>query len=407
MNKSNQINFIDLFSGCGGFSEGLLQTKKYNALAHVEWDLPMVSVLRKRLHEKWNMTKEDTLKSVIHFDIQKTKELLHGKWSESSKRLYADTNHNTTILEGLHGVCEGKPIDLIIGGPPCQAYSIAGRAQDEHSMKYDYRNYLFEAFVEVVSSFSPKMFIFENVPGILSAKPGGRLVIERIYDAFNKIGYEILEPKNIKNAKIDASVYGVPQKRQRVFIIGIRKGNNRLKEIYDSIKSFEDNENIQSLRSAIGHLPKFKSVIRNEKPSYIQLDKNYIKNHEPRYQNTRDIKIFKDWVQLEMNNLSTEEKKKYYFQMTGKKSNHVKYRSLHWDKPSQTIVAHLYKDGLMFIHPDQHQSRSITIKEAALIQTFPEDFDFCTTMGNSFKMIGNAVPPLMAKKIAEAVYKFL
>ena len=200
MNKSNQINFIDLFSGCGGFSEGLLQTKKYNALAHVEWDLPMVSVLRNRLHEKWNMTKEDTLKSVIHFDIQKTKELLHGKWSESSKRLYADTNHNTTILEGLHGVCEGKPIDLIIGGPPCQAYSIAGRAQDEHSMKYDYRNYLFEAFVKVVSSFSPKMFIFENVPGILSAKPGGRLVIERIYDAFNKIGYEILEPKKFINS---------------------------------------------------------------------------------------------------------------------------------------------------------------------------------------------------------------
>ena len=74
---------------------------------------------------------------------------------------------------------------------------------------------------------------------------------------------------------------------------------------------------------------------------------------------------------------------------------------------SQTIVAHLYKDGLMFIHPDQNQSRSITIKEAALIQTFPEDFDFCDTMGNSFKMIGNAVPPLLAKKIAEAIYKFL
>ena len=407
MSKSKKINFIDLFSGCGGFSEGFLQSNKYRALAHVEWELPMVNVLRKRLENKWNVSKQEALKSVIHFDIQKTKELINGRWSKTSIATYGPTNHTEIISKGLRGLCKEKKIDLIIGGPPCQAYSIAGRAQDAHSMKHDYRNYLFEAFVEVVSNFSPKMFIFENVPGMLSAKPGDELVIKRIFNAFDKIGYEILDSNNIKEAKIDASLYGVPQKRKRVFIIGIKKGNNKLKEIYDSIKLFENTKNIQNLRSAIGHLPKFKSIIRNEKPIYIQLDKNYIKNHEPRYQNTRDIKIFRDWVRLNMNNLSAEEKKKYYFQMTGKKSNHIKYRSLNWDKPSQTIVAHLYKDGLMFIHPDQHQSRSITIKEAALIQTFPEDFDFCDTMGNSFKMIGNAVPPLLAKKIAEAIYKFL
>ena len=97
----------------------------------------------------------------------------------------------------------------------------------------------------------------------------------------------------------------------------------------------------------------------------------------------------------------------FYNTLLGKSSNHAKYRNLEWDKPSQTIVAHLYKDGLMFIHPDADQARSITVKEAALIQSFPEDFEFKESMGYNYKMIGNAVPPLMAEKIALAIAEIL
>ena len=96
----------------------------------------------------------------------------------------------------------------------------------------------------------------------------------------------------------------------------------------------------------------------------------------------------------------------FYNKLLSKNSKHAKYRNLEWKNPSQTIVAHLYKDGLMFIHPDEEQARSISVREAALIQSFPDDFEFPEKMGHNYKMIGNAVPPLMAKNIANAVSKF-
>ena len=158
-----KLTFIDLFSGCGGLSEGFMQSKHYEALAHVEWEIPMVKTLRNRLTSNWNHTEEDALKKVIHFDIQKTDELINGNWSEETKKDYISSNHIEITNGGLKGLVGNKKVDLIIGGPPCQAYSIAGRAQDPNSMKDDYRNYLFESFVKVVNEFQPDIFIFENV----------------------------------------------------------------------------------------------------------------------------------------------------------------------------------------------------------------------------------------------------
>jgi DNA (cytosine-5)-methyltransferase 1 len=109
-----------------------------------------------------------------------------------------------------------------------------------------------------------------------------------------------------------------------------------------------------------------------------------------------------------MNSKRTDEKTEFYYKNTGKKSNHNKYRNLDWDKPSPTIVAHLSKDGLMFIHPDANQARSITLKEAALIQSFPDDYEFIGNLGVCYKMVGNAVPPKMAKEIAKIIsYEFI
>lgn len=108
-----------------------------------------------------------------------------------------------------------------------------------------------------------------------------------------------------------------------------------------------------------------------------------------------------------MNSKSTIEKLNFYNNLLNKNSNHNKYRSLNWDKPSPTIVAHLHKDGLMFIHPDESQARSITVREAALLQSFPEDYEFIGSPGVCYKMIGNAVPPLMAKGIAQSLFEYL
>ena len=119
------------------------------------------------------------------------------------------------------------------------------------------------------------------------------------------------------------------------------------------------------------------------------------------------MEVFKYWITNNMNEASTEKKLNFYYKVTGKKTNHNKYRNLEWDKPSPTIVSHLYKDGLMFIHPDVKQLRSITIREAAMLQTFPMDFEFVGSDAYCYKMIGNAVPVLFAKNIAIAVGKVL
>ena len=172
MAKKRQYTFIDLFAGCGGLSEGFMESGHFKGLAHIEWEYPMVQTLRNRLVKKWNETCEQAQKKVILFDIQRTDELLFGNWTQESIKQYAKYNSVET-QKGLKHMLNGKTVDLIIGGPPCQAYSIHGRATDKNSMQNDYRNYLFESFVKVVDEIKPKAFIFENVTGMLSAKPGG------------------------------------------------------------------------------------------------------------------------------------------------------------------------------------------------------------------------------------------
>ena len=208
-----------MFAGCGGLSEGFLQTGKYNALAHIEWESPMVNTLRQRLVENWGHSEEEAKKRVIKFDIQKTDELLHGNWSEESKNLYEKENHPEIVEKGLEELVGNEPVDLIIGGPPCQAYSIAGRAQSPNGMKDDYRNFLFESFVKVVAFFKPKVFVFENVPGLLTACPGDIPVRIRIYEAFKAIGYDIRTPEKLKNSIYCAEDFNVPQKRNRIIIL--------------------------------------------------------------------------------------------------------------------------------------------------------------------------------------------
>lgn len=402
--------FIDLFAGCGGLSEGFLQTGKFKGLAHIEWESPMVNTLRRRLIDKWGHTPEEAKKRVIKFDIQKTQELIYGKWSDESKSLYSKENHQDIIDGGIDSLIKGQVVDLIIGGPPCQAYSLAGRAQDPNSMKDDYRNYLFESFVKIVNHFQPKAFVFENVPGLLSACPGNKPVRYRIFDAFKKIGYDIRTPDILKNSVYCAEDFGVPQKRNRVIIIGTKQNSGlNIEEFYESIHVHKSKGIPKTVRDAIGNMPKLYPKSKVEKigrvnVSHEQRSGEKIDMHIPRYHGKRDQRLFAEWLSNNMNRASQQEKMDIYTRITGHTSNHIKYRNIEWDKPSPTIVAHLHKDGFMFIHPDIEQLRSITIREAALLQSFPIDYKFIASNPYCFKMIGNAVPVLFAKAIAEAMY---
>ena len=397
-----KYNYIDLFAGCGGLTDGFEQTNRYTPHAFVEWDINAVNTLRNRLKTKWKI--KNIEEKVLHFDIQRMDELLNG---------FDDLEYGKHI--GLKKLIKNTDIDMIIGGPPCQAYSIAGRVQDKNAMKCDYRNYLFENYLKVVKEFKPKLFVFENVQGILSAKPDGVHIIDRIREDFKKEGYIITE--NLKEVSLlDSSDYGVPQIRKRVIIIGINKNltTHNPQDILDDfylniLPSFKVEKKI-TVKEAIGDLEALAPLNEEEKQKVKRVshyNKSSIKNHKPRFHSRRDIEIFAE-LALDVANGSikypdTNSLKELYFQKTGKKSSFHKYNVLAYDKPSNTIPAHLYKDGLRHIHPDHKQARSITPREAGRLQTFDDDFEFIGSQGASYKMIGNAVPPLLANKIAQSI----
>lgn len=394
-----KINIIDLFAGCGGLTDGFLQTGKYHTIAAVDWELKTVQTLKNRLKKKWNYNLNKD--NILHFDIQRTEELLKG---------YCDSTYGLNI--GLDKLVGNKNIDLIIGGPPCQAYSIAGRVKDENKMQNDYRNYLFESYVKLVNYFSPKAFVFENVEGILSAKPGGVSIISRIEKAFDEIGYEITN--NLKaNAIFDTSFYNVPQKRKRIIIFGVPKSQYstiKIQQFYYLMKQKATKKPLNS-KIAFKSLPKiFPDKLNPNHSHSIKLNGVSLpKNHEPRQHNKRDIEIFKflaeDIKSGQEKYTSSQSLIELYKQKTGKESKFHKYHVIREDNPSNTIPAHLYKDGLRHIHPDPEQARSITVREAARLQTFDDDFEFLGSRGDQYKMIGNAVPPQFSKIIAKTVHE--
>ena len=408
-----KYTFIDLFAGCGGLSEGFMQTGRFSALAHVEWEKPMVDTLRNRLASKWGDTESEARKRVILFDIQKTEELISGNWSEESIAKYGKDNYDTVIKSGLKGIIGKKHVDLIIGGPPCQAYSIHGRATDKNSMNNDYRNFLFESFCKVVNAFRPELFVFENVGGLLSAKPGGIPVRKRIYDAFTSIGYQIKTPEDMPKALYNAAHFNVPQHRPRVIILGVRSDSDlNLNSLYHSIENERNLATTLTVKDAIGNLPALYPLTAQVKEgrywrSHQPNPNPEITQHESRNHGPREREIFKEWVDNNMNHISHQDMIDYYYEKTGHKTLYQKYKSLECDKPSHTIVAHLSKDGYMFIHPDSKQQRSITIREAACLMTFPMDFQFLGSTPYNYKMIGNAVPVNFAKSIAKGLIKVL
>ncbi|MEG0260262.1 MAG: DNA cytosine methyltransferase [Lysinibacillus sp.] len=400
-------NFIDIFSGCGGLSEGFKKNGNFNMLAAVEWEKPQVLNLRNRLSKKWGY--EDVEERVIRFDIQRTEDLFNG-WSDDEK---------FGTHRGLDVLVDNQDVDLIIGGPPCQAYSIAGRIRDENGMIDDYRNYLFESYLTVVRRYKPKLFVFENVPGMLSAKVGGeQLVTHLIKQDIEASGYHIVNDLK-EYAQLDLSEYGVPQKRKRVIIIGLRNdqypdSQGILEQLYTNwLPKFK--EMPKTVYDAINDLPKLHPLeevqIKNGKKYSHSSHDMEIYNHNPRYHNGRDIKIFKLLTtDIEVGRnvyISSKALKKLYTNMTGRVSNVHKYHVLRWDQPSNTIPAHLNKDGLRHIHPDSKQARSITVREAARLQTFDDDYEFISSNGDNYKMIGNAVPPKFSEKLATAILQLL
>lgn len=402
----NKINTIDLFAGCGGLMEGFEQEGSYTTLACVEWEKAPCDNLIHRLKTKWNHLSAEN--EVIRFDIQRTEELFTG---------FSDDDYGSH--SGLDSLITNKKVNVIIGGPPCQAYSLAGRIRDADGMKYDYRNYLFESYLKVVNRYKPNFFIFENVQGILSASPEGTPIVDRIKQSFEESGYAVSD--DFKETMFDLTEFGVPQNRKRLIILGVNKDiykeNSReiIHEFYGVIMPSYKTSKV-TVNEAIADLPKLfpsdeEYKFDGKKYSHKYDRNSKIKNHLPRFHSKRDIKIFEmlasDIADGRNEYTDTSKLRELYKSVTGKDSNVHKYYVLRANSQSNTIPAHLYKDGLRHIHPDPEQMRSITVREAARLQTFDDDYEFIGGMMQQYKMIGNAVPPKFSLMLGKALKRII
>lgn len=390
-----QFTFMDLFAGCGGLSEGFYR-EDYKALLHLEINAPACETLRTRM-KYYHYSEEEIQRAVLCDDITRA-----GIVDEIKKRI-------------------NEPVDIIIGGPPCQAFSSVGRAQSPDAMSSDPRNYLFENYLHILNEFQPELFIFENVKGILTAKPKGIKIFDKIIADMQKT-YDVLGDPNM--ILLNAADYGVPQIRERVIIIGVkRNGKIKLspKEIYARIEKTHSAGGTKkpyvTVREAISDLPalrpgegkervKQKGKASNEFLERIKGYDDMIYNHVARNHNEKDRERYRI---LSEHNWQLKDLQAVRPDLVHHDPKHFgnRYTVQEYDKPGKTVVAHLYKDGNLFIHPDSNQARTFTVREAARIQSFPDDFVFEGSRTEQYKQVGNAVPPLMAEAFAKAIKSVL
>ncbi|OWV18975.1 restriction endonuclease [Fibrobacter sp. UWB2] len=395
---SKKFTFIDLFAGCGGLSEGFYR-EDFKALLHLEWDPAACKTLRTRMK---------------HYGY---------KASEINNAVLCDDITSSDIVEKISSRID-KDVDILVGGPPCQAFSTQGRAQDPNSMKDDPRNYLFENYLLVLNHFKPKFFVFENVRGILTAKPKGKRIFDEIISKMRKT-YKVCD--NSKIILLNAADYGVPQIRERVILIGVRNDIDvEPEEIYKSVAKTNSNDKNSKLppyvtiKDAISDLPfvlpsegkevweNYETHVHNDFLSKIRPDNfKAVYNHTARTQNEKDRERYR--ILSEHQNWQLKDLQKVRPDLINHDPKHFgnRYTVQEWGKPGKTICAHLYKDGNLFIHPDPKQERTFTVREAARVQSFPDDFFFEGSKTEQYRQVGNAVPPLMAQALAKAIKKFL
>lgn len=407
--------YIDLFAGAGGLSEGFIRAG-YKPVAHVESDPAACFTLKTRL--AYHYMKENH-KMNIYSDYLKGNINRKDLYSHVPGDLLSTVINNTigvdnkTIFNEISKLAGNEEIDLIIGGPPCQAYSLVGRARDKDGMQKDKRNYLYIQYNKFLKKFKPKIFIFENVPGLLSANKGQ--YNQKMCKLFDKADYIT------KHFKLEANNFGVLQNRKRILIIGYRRDLNitlpDLENFRTEISSYVKNvfSDLPKLQAGDGKQKFVKYSGKTNfwlKESFIRNGINILTQHVARPNTKQDKEIYRIAVnkwnkkgeRLDYNDLP-EDLKTHNNRHSFVDRFKVVASDLNY---SQTVVAHIAKDGHYYIHPDNGQNRSISVREAARLQSFPDDYYFEGVQEThnrtaAFKQIGNAVPPLMAEFIAKKI----
>ncbi|MFP9113507.1 DNA cytosine methyltransferase [Flavobacterium sp. RHBU_3] len=418
----DKITYIDLFAGAGGLSEGF-KTAGFDPIAHVEIDQAACKTLTTR--SSYHYLKEQNNLEIYNDYITGVigrKELykyIPNEIADSIINLGICEENNLEIFRQIDNqlsIKDIKEVDLIVGGPPCQAYSLVGRARSEHNMRRDPRNFLYVQYANYLERYNPKMFVFENVLGLLSA--GSGIYLENMRKLFKKKGY------SIEIFRVNAENFGVLQMRKRLIIIGWKEDfipnipnfdryksdiNSFVNSAFDDLPELEDGQGSKICTySSISNKYLEKAEIRN--------GNEFITQHVTRPHTIQDKEIYK----IAVDKWNNKMERLNYNDLPDRLKTH-KNRTSFVDRfkvvannlqSSQTVVAHIAKDGHYYIHPDIEQNRSISVREAARLQSFPDSFYFegvkeGTNRTAAFKQIGNAVPPLMAKIIAQQIKEIL
>ena len=377
------------------------------------------------------------MKPVGALDIFKSGiETYKNNFSVSKENIVCADASKNKIVEKFRKQTSLKPVDVdvVIGGPPCQGFSNVGRIKIASLVKNgqrngrssdsrfidDKRNHLYKSFIKFVDWFKPKAIVMENVVGMINYKDGR--IIEQIKEDFQNVGYG-----NVDYHVLNAVDYGVPQFRKRIFFIATKnckrvswpEPTHFSKTDLDRKSLVNNDLDYVTVGDAIADLPllrlpekniKIKDSIKKYRKSpecefqkWSRGGQKTLHNNITRWHRKKDIAVFRNMKQGgKWSQLSNSDRKKIGY---SDKSFTDKWKRLSNQNPSWTVVSHLAKDGYMYIHPTQN--RTISVREAARLQSFPDSFIFSGSRSAQFKQIGNAVPPLLAMAIAKHLKKIL
>jgi len=514
--SKDKIPIIDLFAGPGGLGEGFSSelsdnTRPFRIALSVEKDAHAHKTLSLRAFYRYFLHEGNSLPSDYYRHLAGEIELedlfeMHPAAHEAvtaeaiKATLGGEDFPDSFFDKKITNALKGQKDWLLIGGPPCQAYSLVGRSRMQnaddyrekrgHEFSEDPRQKLYREYLRIIYKFSPAVFVMENVKGILSAKLDGKPVFSRIIDDLSFPGkaakqykwkdgggesYRILsfvngsEIERPRDYLIECEKFEIPQARHRVILLGIRE------DVWTNLSGETlrlDENNPISVQQVIKRIPRLRSgfskgeysterwkryfsnmqkrgwvlgleaelqeavvvacakleaeVLKRKhrrkgsylpdvhKDWYADPDLHYLPNHETRSHMDSDLdrylfvsaygavkgssprlKDFPPELLPAHRNVDQSNKEQKFAD---------RFKVQRWGEPASTITSHISKDGHYFIHPDPSQCRSLTVREAARIQTFPDNYFFEGGRTQQYHQVGNAVPPLLAKQLAEIVY---
>lgn len=483
---TNTIPIVDIFAGPGGLGEG------FSALGRTEGSPRFETALAAEMDNHAHQTL--TLRSFFrmfpeghapksYYEYISGKSALpytdetYGLWEKASAKILhlelGKPDHDTILDNSLTTVLKDAPEWVLLGGPPCQAYSTIGRwkyrTDEGHDIGSDARAHLYKQYLRVIRKHSPSVFVMENVKGLLSSKYF-QLIIDDLkkpnakgekYHLYSLVTAS--DPGRTSRLKpsdylIRAEEYGIPQRRHRVIILGVREG------IKNSPGLISAADHVCTAKDVLTGLPRLRSGLSKDENSdsnwnslvsdiadrqaqrYKDYHKSQITNLKQNSKTRPKLaakldRVLAEWLNdpnlMSSPNHETRghmrsDLERYYFAATFAKKhgrtprdtdfpteldpNHKSWKTNKFNDrfrvqveglPATTVVSHISKDGHSFIHPDPSQCRSLTVREAARLQTFPDNYFFEGPRTEQYRQVGNAVPPLLANQIAQVVADLL